>query len=199
MTLAHPRTVRSGRAVRHLRDGDQHVAIDRQSGQRQSRSARDFRRAARLGPERLVRDHSGGPVGDREVPAEAAADRRRHRSSFTGEADGGIRLFTGVGERGVPLAPNAIVLPTSTDALPPSLVAAAQRVLGQAFSIATAPAEALPPDVLFVRRQTVIDRGLELAEAGQRLQFGDTAGRRDSGSAARLARARASSTPASIS
>ncbi len=98
-------------------------------------------------------------------------------SSFTGEADGGIRLFTGVGERGVPLAPNAIVLPGSTSALPGSLVAAAQRVLGQAFSIATAPAEALPPDVLFVRRQTVIDRGLELAEAGQRLQFGDTLAR----------------------
>lgn len=95
-------------------------------------------------------------------------------SSFTGEADGGIRLFTGVGERGVPLSPNAIVLPASTSALPDSLVAAAQRVLGQAFSIATAPAEALPADVLFVKRQTVIDRALELAEAGQRLQFGDT-------------------------
>lgn len=95
-------------------------------------------------------------------------------SSFTGEADGGIRLFTGVGERGVPLAPNAIVLPVSTNFLPASLVAAAQRVLGQAFSIATAPAEALPPEVLFVRRQTVVDRGLELAEAGQRLQFGDS-------------------------
>jgi hypothetical protein len=95
-------------------------------------------------------------------------------SSFTGEADGGIRLFTGVGERGVPLAPNAIVLPSSTDALPDTLVAAAQRVLGQAFSIATAPAEALPPEVLFVKRQTVIDRGLELAEAGQRIAFGDS-------------------------
>lgn len=95
-------------------------------------------------------------------------------SSFTGEADGGIRLFTGVGERGVPLAPNAIVLPSTTDALPSSLVAAAQRVLGQAFSIATAPAEALPPDVLFVKRQTVIDHALELAEAGQRIQFGDS-------------------------
>jgi hypothetical protein len=95
-------------------------------------------------------------------------------SSFTGQADGGIRLFTGVGERGVPLSPNAIVLPTTTNALPQTLVAAAQRVLGQAFSIATAPAEALPPDVLFVKRQTVVDRGRELGEAGQRLQFGDS-------------------------
>jgi hypothetical protein len=72
-------------------------------------------------------------------------------SSFTGDAlsGGGIRLTTGVGERGVPLAPNAIVLPKATSNLPASLVAAAQRLLGQAFSIATAPAEALPPDVLF--------------------------------------------------
>jgi hypothetical protein len=96
-------------------------------------------------------------------------------SSFTGEAasGGGIRLFTGIGERNVPLSPNAIVLPTTTNALPAALVAAAQRVLGQAFSIATAPPEALPPDVLFVKRQTVIDRGLELALAGERVQFGE--------------------------
>src|SRR5262249_14245360 len=64
-------------------------------------------------------------------------------SSFTGDAalGGGIRLETGVDERGVPLSANAIVLPRSVDALPSALVVAAQRVLGQAFSVATAPAE----------------------------------------------------------
>ncbi len=98
-------------------------------------------------------------------------------SSVTGEAGGGIRLFTGVDERGVPLAPNAIVLPDSATALPAPLVAAAQRVLGQALSIATAPAEALPPDVAFVKKQTVIDRGRALGEAGQRIRFGDTQAR----------------------
>ena len=46
-------------------------------------------------------------------------------------------------------------------------------MLGQAFSIATAPAEALPPGVLFVKRQTVIDRGLELGLAGERVKFGE--------------------------
>lgn len=94
-------------------------------------------------------------------------------SSFTGP-DGGIRLVTGVDERGAPLAPNAIVLPSTSDFLPISLITAAQRVLGQAFSIATAPAEALPEGVLFVRRQTVVDRGLELGEAGQRIEFGES-------------------------
>ena len=43
---------------------------------------------------------------------------------------------------------------------------AAQRVLGQAFSIATAPAEALPPGMLFVQKQTVVARGVELARRG---------------------------------
>jgi hypothetical protein len=94
-------------------------------------------------------------------------------SSFTGP-DGGIRLVTGVDERGAPLAPNAIILPSTSDFLPISLITAAQRVLGQAFSIATAPAEALPEGVLFVRRQTVVDRGLELGEAGQRIEFGES-------------------------
>ncbi len=96
-------------------------------------------------------------------------------SSFTGEAasGGGILLTTGIDERGVPLAPNAIVLPKSADALPAGLVIAAQRVLGQAFSIATAPAEALPAGVLFVKRQTVVDHGIDLAEAGERMQFGE--------------------------
>jgi hypothetical protein len=100
-------------------------------------------------------------------------------SSLTGDAaaGGGITLFTGVGERGVPLAPNAIVLPAAVDALPAARVAAALRVLGQAFSIATAPADALPQGVAFVKRQTVIDRGLELAQAGERVRFGEPLGR----------------------
>ena len=86
---------------------------------------------------------------------------------------GNFQLRTGVGERGEPLAPNAIVLPKTADALPDDLIFAAQRVLGQAFSIATAPAGALPPDVFFVKRQTVVTRGVELAEAGRRLDFGE--------------------------
>lgn len=174
VTLAHPRTVRSGEPY------DFYATVTNTS-----RSIANLV-SVNLDPlgisgARLLSDPS---VTFQTIPAgqsvtakfrlEAQQTGDVTASSFTGEADGGIRLFTGVGERGVPLAPNAIVLPRSTDALPVSLVAAAQRVLGQAFSIATAPAESLPPDVLFVRRQTVIDRGLELAEAGQRLQFGDT-------------------------
>ncbi len=174
VTLAHPRTVRSGEPY------DIYATVTNTS-----RSVANLV-SVNLDPlgisgAQLISDPS---VSFETIPAGQAVTAKFRliaqqtgevtASSFTGEADGGIRLFTGVGERGVPLAPNAIVLPSTTDALPPSLVTAAQRVLGQAFSIATAPAEALPPDVLFVKRQTVIDHALELAEAGQRVQFGDS-------------------------
>lgn len=84
---------------------------------------------------------------------------------------GAFQLRTGVGERGITLSPNSIVLPSTVSQLPASLVAAAQRVLGQALSVANDPV--LPPDVLFIKRETVTTRGVELAEAGQRVQFGE--------------------------
>src|SRR5262249_22332743 len=52
--------------------------------------------------------------------------------------------------------------------------AAAQRVLGQAFSIASAPAGGLPVGVAYTSPQTITNRGIELAEAGQRMQFGES-------------------------
>ncbi|QYZ65331.1 MAG: hypothetical protein OI74_04575 [Gammaproteobacteria bacterium (ex Lamellibrachia satsuma)] len=96
-------------------------------------------------------------------------------ASFNSEpgVTGRFQITTGVGERGIPLSPNAIVLPDTTRFLPDGLVSAVLRVLGQAYSIANAPSGALPADVAFVRRQTVIDRGRELGEAGQRVAFGE--------------------------
>lgn len=96
-------------------------------------------------------------------------------ASFNSEpgVTGRFQITTGVGERGIPLSPNAIALPDTTRFLPDGLVSAALRVLGQAYSIATAPSGALPADVAFVRHQTIIDRGRELGEAGQRVAFGE--------------------------
>ena len=45
---------------------------------------------------------------------------------------------TYVGERGVPLSPDTLVLPAAVDALPASVLEAAMRVLGQGWSIANA-------------------------------------------------------------
>ncbi len=122
-------------------------------------------------------------VLDTIPPGEAREARFRMLSQRTGEVTFGVfnsepgltgsfQLRTGVGERDVPLSPNAIVLPASTRLLPDALIAAAQRVLGQALSIATAPT--LPPGVLWLPRRTVVARALDLAEAGQRVEFGES-------------------------
>jgi len=179
VTLAHPRTIRSGEAY------NLYATVTNTSRSVANLVSVNLDPLSISGAELL----SEPAITFETIAAgQSATARFRLRAqqtgevtftSFTGDAaqGGGVRLFTGVGERNVALAPNSIVLPKTTDALPPGLVAAAQRVLGQAFSIATAPAEGLPPDVLFVKRQTVIDRGLELAQAGERVQFGESPGR----------------------
>ncbi|MCC5805059.1 MAG: carboxypeptidase regulatory-like domain-containing protein [Opitutales bacterium] len=85
---------------------------------------------------------------------------------------GRFRLRMGVDERGVALSPDAIGYPDFVDDLPPALLRAADRVLGQALSVATAGQ--LPPGVTRVKRSTITTRSLELAEAGQRIRYSDT-------------------------
>ncbi|MCC6619868.1 MAG: Ig-like domain-containing protein [Deltaproteobacteria bacterium] len=87
------------------------------------------------------------------------------------EVSGSFDLTMGVDERGVALSPAALGYPAELDSLPAPLRAAADRVLGQALSVATAGL--LPPGVIDLGRPTVITRVLELAEAGQRLRLGD--------------------------
>ena len=77
----------------------------------------------------------------------------------------------GVDERGVALSPDSIGYPNFVDELPDDLFAAADRVLGQALSVATAAQ--LPPGVKKVRKSFITKKALELAEAGQRLRYGD--------------------------
>jgi hypothetical protein len=96
--------------------------------------------------------------------------------NFDTQAAGGGQLkFTlGVGERGVALSPDTLVLPSGVDELPPSVVTAAMRVLGQAWSIANAPTGTLPADVLRISRAATTTKALALAEAGLRVQFGQS-------------------------
>ena len=85
-----------------------------------------------------------------------------------GQNTGDLRFTLGVGERGAPLSPDTLVLPTSASALPSAVVDVALRVLGQGWSLATAPSGTIPDGVLRVSKQTVLDRAAELAEAGFR-------------------------------
>ncbi len=115
-------------------------------------------------------------------PGESATARFRLLSQRTGNvtfsqivSEPGITasfaLRGGVGERDVPLSPNALVLPTLTNRLDPALVQASQRVLGQALSISQAPL--LPEGVLPIPRRLVFQRGRELADVGARAAFSE--------------------------
>ena len=72
-------------------------------------------------------------------------------------------------ERGVELSPDSIAMPDFVNYLPPTVVEAANRILGQALSAATAPL--LPAGVKPVSRATITQHLLELAEAGQRIKY----------------------------
>jgi hypothetical protein len=118
------------------------------------------------------------------LPGESATARFRLRAQRTGaisfsnlttgeEASAGrFTLTMGVDERGVALSPDTLALPEFVGDLPPPIRAAAERVLGQALSIATAPL--LPPGVKGLGKSIVTRRALELAEAGQRVRYGDS-------------------------
>lgn len=172
VSLAHPRTVRAGESY------DLYATITNTSQSVANLTTVSLDPFAIFGAE-LLSDPQVRFETIRSGESMVARFRLRSQrtgevifSSFTGDVAGDIRLTAGVDERGVPLAPNAIVLPRVVDHLPAALVLAAQRVLGQALSIATAPAAALPPGVAFVSKATVTARGRSLAEAGQRVQFG---------------------------
>src|SRR5207253_1005978 len=83
-------------------------------------------------------------------PGETATARFGIRSQRTGTISfsnlstsddslvGRFKLRAGIDERGVDLSPDAISMPDFVNALPSPLVDAANRVLGQALSVATA-------------------------------------------------------------
>ncbi len=122
---------------------------------------------------------------DTLAPGDSHTARFRLRSQRTGQvtatylrfdtasgASGDLRFRLGVGERGVPLSPDTLVLPAAVDAVPRDVVSAAMRVLGQAWSAANAPAGLLPRGVVRPRREAVVQRALALAETGLRISLG---------------------------
>src|SRR5262249_28109479 len=92
------------------------------------------------------------------------------------QATGQVNFPIGVGERGVPLSPDTLVLPSVVDNLPADLIDAAMRVLGQAWSIANAPVGSLPPSIIRTSKTGVTHKALALAEAGLRVNLGQPLG-----------------------
>lgn len=117
------------------------------------------------------------------IPGQTATAKFRLRSQRTGSISfsnfsssddrlqGRFRLRMGVDERGVALSPDSLAFPEFASALPTQVLDAANRVLGQALSVATAAQ--LPQGVQRVSRSAITSRILELAEAGQRVRYGD--------------------------
>ncbi|MDJ0848600.1 MAG: Ig-like domain-containing protein [Myxococcota bacterium] len=143
--------------------------------------------ARSLSGTRLVEGESDRRSLPSLLPGQAETFEFRLVARTTGEvtgtvflADEGINgsfvLRTGVGDTGIPLSPDTLVLPQTVDYLPenPDLVFAAVRLLGQAYSVATAPAGALPPDIDRVTRSFVFDRAVKLAQAGLHVRFGES-------------------------
>ncbi len=94
-------------------------------------------------------------------------------TSFTSEGiPGRFEFRTAVGALGIPLSPNTLVLPPAADDLPDALRNAGIGLLGQAFALATSPT--VPQGLLPITQQIVFERATELAEAGQRLQMGES-------------------------
>ncbi|MCU1382031.1 MAG: LamG domain protein jellyroll fold domain protein [Acidobacteria bacterium] len=84
---------------------------------------------------------------------------------------GRFSLKTAVGELGVPLSPDSLILPSEAKSLPADLRTAVLGLLGKAWAVATAPAAALPPDVARISKQIVLDRAVQAAEAGVRISL----------------------------
>ncbi|MEQ1868664.1 MAG: Ig-like domain-containing protein [Vicinamibacterales bacterium] len=82
---------------------------------------------------------------------------------------GRFALKTSVGELGVPLSPDSLVLPKEAGSLPADLRSAAIALLGKAYAVATAPGAALPKDIKRFSKKLIWDRAIEVAAAGLRL------------------------------
>lgn len=82
-------------------------------------------------------------------------------------------LRTGIGDHGIPLSPESLVLAPYVSDLPRDFFAAAMRVLGLAHSVATAPAGAPIGITNHIGRDLVEQRAQQLTEAGLRIRIGD--------------------------
>jgi len=93
--------------------------------------------------------------------------------SAEGNLRGAFILTAGVGEKGIPLSPDTLTLPSYTYILPEEILEPAMLLIGEAYSISTTPPSSLPKGLPYISRNSVKIRAIELAEAGQRLEYGD--------------------------
>jgi hypothetical protein len=92
----------------------------------------------------------------------------------SGNVQGHFEFRVGVGEAGIPLSPNTLVLPEYANALGTEFLEKALSFLGLAYSAATAPPGSLPPGLPYINKSAVFQRAVEIAQGGQRFQIGES-------------------------
>ncbi len=175
LTMSHPQTVRTGE------DYDLFVTVTN-TGKTTANLVSVHLDPRAISGATFIEGETPDKELDSILPGSSGTVRYRLTAQITGavtasifqseQLKGRFNLRTGVGERGIPLSPDSLILPY-TAGLAPELVNAVIGLLGQAWSVATAPAGALPADVLPIAKQTVTDRAFDLSEAGLRILIGD--------------------------
>ncbi len=97
-------------------------------------------------------------------------------TGFVGEGglSGLFQLHTGVGETGIPLSPETLILPDYVNDLSEDILFQATRILGLAHSVATAPSIVLGSDIVRTSMDVVWKKAFELSEAGLRVSLLET-------------------------
>jgi len=179
IVFSHPRAVRAGEPY------TAQVTVMNTSETPAYRVSTNLNRASLVGTEFAPNQIEQVPLGDL-APGTSSTAVYRLVARTTGQvrfakltSDDGLSgrfdLTMAVDERGVELSSDVIGYPEWVALLPESIRRAADHVLGQALSSATAAM--LPPGVRKVDLDTVRQRVIELAEAGQRISHGDSAER----------------------
>ncbi|HSL84607.1 MAG TPA: hypothetical protein VLF66_17675, partial [Thermoanaerobaculia bacterium] len=118
------------------------------------------------------------------APGESELVEFRLRSQRTGRVvatairhgshiDPRFELSVGVGELGIPLSPDAIILPDATEALPPDLVRSALSLVGLGYSLATAPTASVAPDHPQISLGGLHEKVYQLGQAGRHVRLGE--------------------------
>jgi hypothetical protein len=118
------------------------------------------------------------PPGESELIEFRLLSQRTGRVTATSarspsQIDPRFELTVGVGENGIPLSPDSVVLPRSTEKLPPDLVRNALAMVGLGLSLATAPPSLLDATLPRIDRGRLDEKVYWLAQAGRHVGLGE--------------------------
>ncbi len=90
-----------------------------------------------------------------------------------GSLSGAISLEAGIGELGVPISPDTLILPKETSEFDPALMTPARQLVGLAWSLAKSPAGTTDPSLPAIGEQAVRWRVSDLGLAARHERIGE--------------------------